>query len=220
MQHYEVLNNGLFETMIRFAFNLIIALIVLRLIYYPRSKNREHLFTMLIFNVVVFFITALLSEVKMKTAVGFGLFAIFSILRYRTEQVPIKEMTFLFLSITLATINAWNTAGSDPGDKSPVSIIELVLINAVIVIITFVLDRTLLGKLKNESQNKGQDEKDTASFTLSYTGIAKFKETSNTEIIEEFKAITSLDIFSIKVKKIDVEADKVDLNLYYFLEDQ
>lgn len=218
MQHYEVLNNGLFETMIRFAFNLIIALIVLRLIYYPRSKNTEHLFTMLIFNVVVFFITALLSEVKMKTAVGFGLFAIFSILRYRTEQVPIKEMTFLFLSITLATINAWNTVGSDPGDKSPVSIIELVLINAVIVLITFVLDRTLLGKFKKEEQNEGQEEKDTASFTLSYTGIAKFKETSNTEIIEEFKAITGLDIFRIKVKKIDVEADKVELNLYYYIE--
>ena len=94
------------EMLFRFGIDLIAILIIMRLIYYPIYKDRNYIFTSVTVNIVVFFICFLLSGVKLEIGFAFGLFAVFSIVRYRTEQIPIRHMTYLFVSIILGVINS------------------------------------------------------------------------------------------------------------------
>ncbi|MCB0813068.1 MAG: DUF4956 domain-containing protein, partial [Flavobacteriales bacterium] len=80
--------------------------VLIRVIYYPIHRKKDYLFTYFLFNILIFFLCVLLNNVKLSIGFAFGLFAIFGILRYRTEQIGIKDMTYLFSVITLAVINA------------------------------------------------------------------------------------------------------------------
>ena len=74
--------------------------ILIRLIYYPIHRKKDYLFTYFLFNILIFFLCVLLNSVKLSIGFAFGLFAIFGVLRYRTEQISIKDMTYLFAVIT------------------------------------------------------------------------------------------------------------------------
>ena len=90
----------------RFLLDLIVITILVRGIYYYFKKDREYAFTFFLFNVLIFFVCYLMLAVEISMGFAFGLFAIFGILRYRTNTVPIKEMTYLFTAITIALINS------------------------------------------------------------------------------------------------------------------
>ena len=87
-------------------FNLIIITIVVRYIYYPITKNKDYLFTYFLISLTVFLLCILLDSVKLQLGFALGLFAIFGIIRYRTDPIPIKEMTYLFLVIGISVVNA------------------------------------------------------------------------------------------------------------------
>lgn len=89
-----------------FLANLVSALIIIRGIYYQKEKNYSFTFTFIVFNTVIYFIMGLFTSTELSIGVGFGLFALFSVLRYRTETVPIREMTYLFVMVALPVINA------------------------------------------------------------------------------------------------------------------
>lgn len=88
------------------AVNLAAALLIVAGIYYPRSRNRGYFFSFLAFNTVIYFVMALLTRVELGIGVGFGLFALFSVLRYRTEATSFREMTYIFVIIALPVVNA------------------------------------------------------------------------------------------------------------------
>lgn len=94
-------------------FNLIVALLIVRFIYYPSSPNKNYVFTFVAFNTVVYFVLGLFTSVNLSVGVGFGLFAIFSVLRYRTDEMPIREMTYLFVLIALPIMNSFFLANGD-----------------------------------------------------------------------------------------------------------
>ena len=95
-----------FKLLVKTAFNLSIILIIVRYIYYPVTKNKDYLFTYFLISLTVFLLCILLDSVKIELAFALGLFAIFGIIRYRTDPIPIKEMTYLFLVIGVSVINA------------------------------------------------------------------------------------------------------------------
>ena len=99
-------NEDFLELVIRFFFNLGIVSILVRGIYYPITKRKDYLFTYILFSIVVFFLCQLLSNVKLGLGFALGLFAIFGIIRYRTDAIEIKEMTYLFLIIGMSVINS------------------------------------------------------------------------------------------------------------------
>src|SRR5688572_3941200 len=103
----------------RLGINLLSTFILVRFIYFPAHKSREYFFTFFIFNLVIFLITFLLNKVEMSLGAAFGLFAVFTMLRYRTEGISIKDMTYLFLVIAIGLINAVSKGGWD----------ELILVN-------------------------------------------------------------------------------------------
>lgn len=98
--------NTFVETWASFGVNLVIVFAIVRFIYYPQRRDKDYVFTFFAFNTIIFFVMGLLSNADLSVGVGFGLFAIFSVLRYRTSTIPIREMTYLFVLIALPVINS------------------------------------------------------------------------------------------------------------------
>ena len=95
-----------FNLVFRFGFNLSVAFIIIKLIYYRDHNNNDFVFTYFMFNSLIFFFASILGSMTVNLGFAFGLFAVFAILRYRTDPIPIKEMTYLFIVITIGVINA------------------------------------------------------------------------------------------------------------------
>ena len=105
------LSSELLNLIIRFGFNLSIAFVIIKLIYQRNPVNNlDFVFTYFMFNSLIFFFAFLLGNITINLGFAFGLFAVFAILRYRTDPIPIKEMTYLFIVITIGVINALSGA--------------------------------------------------------------------------------------------------------------
>ena len=93
------------NVILRFSFNLLVAFVIIKLIYHRDYKGNDFVFTYFMFNTLIFFFAYILGNLDINMAFGFGLFAVFAILRYRTDPIPIKEMTYLFIVITTCCNN-------------------------------------------------------------------------------------------------------------------
>ena len=134
---------NLLELLGRFALNLVVILILVRWFYFSTTRRKDFLFTYILISSIVFLLCFLLENVMLQIGFALGLFAIFGIIRYRTQSIPIKEMTYLFLIIGISVINALaNTA----------SISEIIFTNLIIIFITYGLEKKWL--LRHESSKK------------------------------------------------------------------
>lgn len=122
--------------LLKLIIDLLFVLIIIRGIFYPAYKERDYAFTAIVINIAIFFICFLMGSIKLKIGFAFGLFAVFSILRYRTEQIPIREMTYMFAVIIIAVLNALSD------DK--ISYAELFVANLSITLIIFLLEKDVL----------------------------------------------------------------------------
>src|SRR5688572_5251354 len=139
---FELFNKLSSKFFIRLGIDLAAVFILIRGIYYPNYKKSEFFFTLFIFNLIIFLITFLLNKVEMSMGAAFGLFAVFSMLRYRTEGISMKDMTYLFLVIAIGLISAVTKGSWD----------ELLLLNTIILGFTFILESNLL--IKKEQSKK------------------------------------------------------------------
>lgn len=126
---------GMPELLLRFGINLMVMLIIVRWLYYTTTRRKDYLFTYILISSVVFLLCYLLESVSLQIGFALGLFAIFGIIRYRTNPMPIKEMTYLFLVIGVSVINAL-TAGT--------SMIEIIFANLAVILITMGLEKMWL----------------------------------------------------------------------------
>lgn len=129
----KLFDADIYELMLRLALNIIVAYSIIHFIYQPTRKDSDYLFTFMILNPLIFFVCKLFSNVNLDIGFAFGLFAVFSILRYRTAQIQVKEMTYMFIVITIAVINALAS--------KKISYAELMFTNAFIVLITYLMER-------------------------------------------------------------------------------
>ncbi len=185
---------GFRELAFRFFFNLIVIYIIARLIYYKLRQNRDYLFTLFIFNLVVFFVCFLLSSAKISIGFAFGVFAIFSILRYRTTTVPIKEMTYMFISLSVAIINSLTTGS--------ISFVELLFPNVMLVGFAFVMEKTWV---KNEYKRE-----------VLYEKIELIKPDRYEDLINDLRERTGLKIHRAEVGRIDFLRDVAKVKIFYF----
>ncbi|MDX9904448.1 MAG: DUF4956 domain-containing protein [Bacteroidales bacterium] len=126
---------GLPELLLRFCINLVVMMVLVRWLYYSTTRRKDYLFTYILISSVVFLLCYLLESVSLQIGFALGLFAIFGIIRYRTNPMPIKEMTYLFLVIGISVINAL-TAGT--------SMIEIIFANLAVILITLGLEKVWL----------------------------------------------------------------------------
>ncbi len=182
------------EFAIRFGLNFLVIFILVRLIYYPIRKNRDFLFTFFLFNIINFLICYLLSSAQLKMGFAFGLFAIFSILRYRTVTVPVREMGYFFVSVTLGIINA--LTGTEDGFWL------LAAANIIILAVAWVIDFGITITHENSKE-------------IIYDRVDLLSAEKQNELIEDLKKRTGLPVHRIEILKIDFLKDIVRMNVFY-----
>jgi hypothetical protein len=178
-----------------FFINFISAFIVIRYIYYPRKGEHAFLFTFLAFNTVIYFIMGLFTSVEISIGVGFGLFALFSILRYRTETVPIHEMTYLFIMVALPILNSI-LFGLGEYEK-------MLVTDALIIVVIWVLE-------KGWGFHTGRYTKE-----IVYEKINLIVPGKRAEMIEDLKTRTGLDVTGVDINTIDFLRDTARVKIYY-----
>jgi hypothetical protein len=216
---------------LRLSIDVVSIFILVRFIYYKIYKQREYFFTFFIFNLIIFFMCFFLNKVELSMGAAFGLFAVFSMLRYRTEDISIKDMTYLFLVIAIGLISA---VMPDPLEitkyhldkigikKSELSYIlkqgsateavrrtqffyEFIFIasvNAFILLITWLMETNIL--MKRE-----------LAKTIMYENIELIKPEREKELLENLKERTGLHIHRYAILKIDFLRDMATLKIYY-----
>ena len=174
------------DLVLRSVFNLGVVLLLVRVLYYKITPRKDYLFTYILISVTVFFMVFLLENVGVELGFALGLFAIFGMLRYRTQQIPIREMTYLFLVIGVSVINSLA--------NSKVSYAELLLTNAAIVLITYLLEKVFLLRTETKKQ-------------INYERIELIKPDRRAELIADLEERTGLVIHRLVVDRVDFLRD-------------
>ena len=182
------------KLLFKFGINFIFLIIIVRLIYYRVKDDKDYVFTYIMFNILTFFICFLLRKVPMQMGFALGLFAVFGILRYRTEAIPIRQMTYLFIVIGISMINALS-------NKS-ISIFEVLFTNGLITLITYLIDRLWFQTIEEKK-------------SIVYEKIELIKPKNKQELIKDLKERTGLPIHEVKVDKIDFLRDTAAVTIYY-----
>jgi len=184
----------LFKLFVRFLVNFSFTFVIVRVLYFSANRRKDYLFTFIVFNLLTFFICFLLRKVPMELGFALGLFAVFGILRYRTEPIPIKEMTYLFIVIGLAMINALA--------NKKISWAELMFVNSTILLVTFSFEKLWFN---NEVQSKN----------VVYERIDLIKNENRLAMIEDLRDRTGLDIIKVQVGKIDFLRDVATVTIFF-----
>jgi hypothetical protein len=178
----------------KFGINFVFLFTIVRLIYYKVKEDKDYVFTFFMFNILTFFICFLLRKVPMEMGFALGLFAVFGILRYRTEAIPIRQMTFLFIVIGISMINALS-------NKS-ISILELFFTNGLITLLTYLIDRVWF---KSSELKK----------SILYEKIQLIIPEKEKELIEDLKQRTGLNVHAVSIDKIDFLRDTAAITIFY-----
>ena len=186
------------NVILRFSFNLLVAFIIIKLIYHRDYKGNDFVFTYFMFNTLIFFFAFILGNLDINMAFGFGLFAVFAILRYRTDPIPIKEMTYLFIVITIGVINALSA--------NQVVFTELLFANFSIVLLTFLLERHWVNNLPDNGLS---------SKTVVYNDMEMIKPENHQALINDLAQKTGLSVISIKIGRINFIENHANIKLYY-----
>ena len=179
-------------------FNLMVITVIVRYIYYPITKNKDYLFTYFLISLTVFLLCVLLDSVKLQLGFALGLFAIFGIIRYRTDPIAIKEMTYLFLVIGISVVNALS--------NKKISHAELVFANLLIIFVTYGMERLWL--LKHQSRKN-----------ITYEKIELIVPERREELIADLKERVGVDVIRVEVRRVDLLKDTANLRIFYYEQD-
>ena len=179
--------------LLRFLFNSVFIWIIIQKLYYPKSQRRDYYFTFALISVSIFFLIYLLGSVKIKVGFALGLFAIFGIIRYRTESMSVREMTYLFVIIAVSVINALAVT---------LSYGELLLTNVIFII--------CIRLCENIPYLKSRSEK-----LVVYDRIDLIKPDCRDELLKDLKDRLGLDIIDVEVGAVDFLRDTAMLKVYY-----
>lgn len=174
--------------------NLTAVFCILVFVYYPNYQKLDTIFTFLMFNVVIYLLTFVLNEVKISMGAAFGLFAVFSMLRYRTTSISMKDMTYLFIFIALGLLSAIQFA-----------YYELIIVASIIFVAVLVLDTNLIFRKE-------------VSATLLFERIEMIKPEYREELIVLLKERTGINIHRVDISEIDFLKDTAIVTYYYFAE--
>ncbi len=182
------------ELFMGFAANLFVAFIIVRFIYYPVSQNKNFVFTFLGFNTIIFFVMSLLTTIELSVGAGFGLFAIFSVLRYRTNPMPARDMTYLFILIGLPVINSSLLAGAGWS--------AVLFANLAIIIVLYLLENGW-GFHYEQSQR------------ITYERIELIKPENYDLLLEDLRERTGLPIKRFEIGHINFLRDSTEIKVFY-----
>lgn len=184
---------GFLELLLRFCFNCLVVSCIIHLFYYPKSKRRDYYFTFTLISISIFLMIFLLGSVKLKIGFALGLFAIFGIIRYRTESMPVREMTYLFVIIAISVINALAVQ---------ISYAELLCTNLFFIFSIWLCE-------------SNRWLKHVACKLIQYDRIELIKPEREQELLHDLRERTGLDIIRVEIGHIDFLRDTAIMKVYY-----
>ena len=189
----------LLEMVLRLGVHMFFVTLIVRFIYYPIAKRKDFLFTYMLFSISIFLMCFMLESVKLEMGFALGLFAVFGIIRYRTDAIPIKEMTYLFIIIGMSVMNALI--------NKKISLVELVFANMAIIGLTYGLEKVWL--LRHESQK-----------IILYDNIHLIQTGRHDELKADLEMRTGIKINRVEIGKIDFLRDTALLKIYFYDDEQ
>ncbi len=178
---------------LRFVFNTAAVWVLTHWLYFPKSRRRDYYFTFMLMSISVFFLINLMGGSKIKIEFALGLFAIFGIMRYRTESMPVREMTYLFMIIALSVIN---------GLAANLDWMQLLGVNLLFILMTFLFENV---KVKGSLAVK----------MVQYDRIELIKPERHDELLADLRERTGLDIVKLEIGGIDFLRDMSVIKIYY-----
>lgn len=185
------------KLLILFGINLLVCWIITHFFYYRKSHRRDYYFTYMLFSTAIFFILYQLQNMSVEVGVVLGLFGIFSMIRYRTEQLPIREMTYLFVLIGISIINGAGMASSYA---------SFIATNVIFILLIWVLEASGMSGRK-------------AQKIITYEKIALIKPERREELLADLRERTGLEIIKVQVGSIDFLQDTVFIKVTYIPDD-
>lgn len=190
--------------LIRFIINFMVVAVIARYFYFPKSNRRDYMFIFLIMSMSIFMLVSLMGGDGMNTGAALGLFAIFGIIRYRTEAIPIREMTYLFMLVAVSVVNALGKAEYHPKADywDGVGIVTLVFANLIFIFLAWLFESS---KLVNNSCSK----------YIKYDNLDLIAPDKRNELKADLEKRTGLKILRVEVGLIDFLKDCCLIRIYY-----
>lgn len=180
--------------LIRFAITLAFLFVLIAVIYFRYSKKERFVFTFFLIGIIVFFICSMLKGVDIAIGMGLGLFAIFTILRFRTRNFSLKDMAYIFTVIGISVINSVNMPGFP--------FFGFLIINSIVVLATFVLEEVIR---KNSFDKQ----------SIIYDELELLKPGNKHKLLKDLSSRTGQAILRIKIVKVDFKRETAELEIYY-----
>jgi hypothetical protein len=196
---FNLFSDDAYVLLLRLAVNMIVLTILIRYFYYEKTRRKDYLFTYYLIGTITFFLCFGLKKLDIDTGMGLGLFAIFGIIRYRTDAIEIKEMTYLFLIIGVSVVNSLAS--------KQISIAEMAIINVSVMLLTYVLENLWL--VKHETRK-----------TINYERIDLIRPERYEEMKNDLEQRTGIAINRFEIGKIDFLTDTAQVRIFYFADDQ
>jgi hypothetical protein len=182
------------ELILRFFLNFAVIVVIVRYLYYTTSKQKDYLFSYVMISTIIFLLCFLLNSVKLQIGFALGLFAIFGIIRYRTDSISIKDMTFLFIVIGVSVINALA--------NKKISYAEIIFTNLIIILLVWVMEKLWL---VNKEGKK----------IIEYEKIDLIKPEREAELLADLRERTGLDITRMEIGRIDFLRDTTRIRIFF-----
>ena len=194
-----IFDDDFFKMLFRFGINLFYLIIIIRFFYYKQTNRKDYLFTYFMIGIIVFFLSFTLKKFELDIGMALGLFAIFGIIRYRTDPIEIKEMTYLFIVIGVSVINALA--------NKKLSYAEIIAANTIVVIAIWTIDKVIF--LKHE-----------VSKNIVYENIELVKADKKVELLLDLEERTGLKINNVEIGDLDFLKDIARIKIYYYKNQQ
>ncbi|RME18433.1 MAG: DUF4956 domain-containing protein [Bacteroidetes bacterium] len=178
--------------LIRLLIDVSLLFVLIRFIYFPRYKNKVFFLPFTVFNLIIFLITYLLNKVDLSLGAAFGLFAVFGIMRYRSEDISIKNLTYLFIVIAIGLLSAIAKGGWE----------EILFYNIIILVAVYLLESGIFSKSENTQ-------------LIIYDNTALLSPDKRDELLNDLKQRTGYNIKKIEIERIDFLRDSAILRVYY-----
>lgn len=182
------------ESVVWFGINLAIVFLIVRFIYYPQRRDKDYVFTFFALNTIIYFVMGLLNNSEISVGVGFGLFAIFSVLRFRTSTIPIREMTYLFVVIALPVLNSILLEERCYG--------EFAVANFATIGVLYVLEREWGFHYEGRK-------------SITYERIEMIRPENWPTLLDDLRERTGLPITRIEIGRLNFLRDTAEIIIYY-----
>jgi len=187
-------SSSLWSLLLRFVINLIVLFIVIVILYYKNTKKEEYVFSFFLMGIMIFLICSVLETIELQMGMALGLFAIFAILRFRTINYSVKEMTYIFTIIGISVINSQA--------HIPPPVVGAVIVNSVVIGAIYILEMFFRKRTLN-------------SFTITYNKTELLNPELHQDLLKDLSAQTGRKVERVKIRKMDLGKKSAELEIFF-----